>query len=60
MPIYEYRCRKCAGTFEAIRPLGDDGRTLACPECGAPSPEKVPSVFAAQRGGQGSPSSGFS
>jgi len=60
MPIYEYRCRECAETFEAIRPLGDDGLDLVCPECGAKSPEKVPSVFAAQSGSRGPASSGFS
>jgi putative FmdB family regulatory protein len=47
MPIYEYRCRACGERFEAIRPVGDTGRSLTCPECGKPRPEKMPSVFAA-------------
>ena len=51
MPIYEFRCRDCGSTFEALRPLGDDGRDLACPSCGAREPEKRLSVFAASRGG---------
>ena len=57
MPIYEYRCKKCDARFEAIRPVGDRGRGLACPECGAKGPEKQPSVFAA--GGCGGGSGGF-
>ena len=56
MPIYEFRCKKCEERFEAIRPMGDTGRDLTCPECGAKSPEKVPSVFAAQGGCSPSPS----
>ena len=47
MPIYEFKCRKCETQFEEIRPLGDDGKSLICPECGTKSPKKVPSVFAA-------------
>jgi putative FmdB family regulatory protein len=58
MPIYEYRCTECQRAFEAIRPVGDTGKDLGCPECGAKAPEKLPSVFAA--GGSCSPaSSGF-
>jgi len=58
MPIYEYQCKKCDERFEAIRPMGDTGRGLTCPECGAKAPKKVPSVFAA-RGGCASTQSGF-
>ena len=47
MPIYEFKCRKCETQFEEIRPLGDTGKSLICPECGTKSPKKVPSVFAA-------------
>ena len=58
MPIYEYRCKACGERFEAIRPVGDTGRSLSCPECGKPRPEKLPSVFAAT-GSCGSGSGGF-
>jgi putative FmdB family regulatory protein len=58
MPIYEFKCKKCNERFEAIRPVGDTGRDLECPACGAKSPEKVPSVFAAP-GSCGPTSSGF-
>ena len=47
MPIYEFKCRKCETQFEEIRPLGDTGKSLSCPECGTKSPKKIPSVFAA-------------
>jgi putative FmdB family regulatory protein len=47
MPIYEFRCRDCGAQFEELRPLGDDGRDLECPTCGARAPEKQLSVFAA-------------
>jgi putative FmdB family regulatory protein len=47
MPIYEFQCRKCETRFEEIRPLGDDGSSLVCPDCGTRAPEKVFSVFAA-------------
>lgn len=47
MPIYEYRCKKCEAEFEMLRPMGDTGKSLKCPECGAAAPEKKLSVFAA-------------
>jgi len=30
MPIYEYACRKCEHTFEA---LVQNGETVSCPQC---------------------------
>lgn len=60
MPIYEYRCRDCETRFEALRPMGDDGRDLRCPECDAPAPERKLSTFAACGGGKsGGAPSGF-
>lgn len=50
MPIYEFRCRRCRHVFEAIRPMGDEGRGLPCPECGRKGVELIPSVFAAATG----------
>ncbi len=57
MPIYEFKCRACGVTFEAIRPLGDAGTDLECPECGTAAPEKQLSVFAASTGASGSAAS---
>lgn len=53
MPIYEYRCRACGHVFEAIVSLRAGAEPPPCPECDAPSPEKLPSVFAAGAGGCG-------
>lgn len=47
MPMYEFECRSCGHDFEALRPMGDTGRTLRCPKCDAQSPAKKLSVFAA-------------
>jgi putative FmdB family regulatory protein len=58
MPIYEYRCKACGERFEALRPVGDRGKSLTCPECGKKGAEKLPSVFAASAG-CGSGSGGF-
>ena len=46
MPIYEFKCRRCHIRFEALRPINDSGRDLACPDCGETRPEKVFSTFA--------------
>ena len=56
MPIYEFRCRDCGSRFEALRPMGDEGKDLDCPACGSGSPEKLVSVFAASTAGSGAES----
>ena len=38
MPIYEYRCRDCDATFEA---LVRAGTVATCPHCGGSSLEKL-------------------
>ncbi len=38
MPIYEYRCRDCATTFEV---LVRDGMNVTCSHCGGSSLEKL-------------------
>ena len=43
MPIYEYRCRACAHTFEALVRTGD---APACPACGVDDLERLLSLFA--------------
>ncbi|MCK4404661.1 MAG: zinc ribbon domain-containing protein [candidate division Zixibacteria bacterium] len=46
MPIYEYQCRVCQHKFEVLQKLGEDGKGLKCPKCGADKPIKIFSVFA--------------
>jgi len=41
MPIYEYRCQECDGTFEL---LVRDGGPVHCPDCGSASVDKLLSV----------------
>jgi putative FmdB family regulatory protein len=33
MPLYEYKCQKCASVFEIIQKISDSPLT-ECPECG--------------------------
>jgi putative FmdB family regulatory protein len=41
MPIYEYACRKCDHTFEA---LVQNGEAVACPSCQAKELERLLSL----------------
>jgi putative FmdB family regulatory protein len=38
MPIYEYHCRECDATFEALVRSGDD---VTCPNCASSSLRKL-------------------
>jgi putative FmdB family regulatory protein len=40
MPIYEYECKKCGHTMEAIQKMSDDP-LVDCPECGKPELKKL-------------------
>ncbi|MTI85114.1 MAG: zinc ribbon domain-containing protein [Firmicutes bacterium] len=57
MPIYEFRCQKCEHRFEKLCSMGEDGKNLNCPECGASNPNRVMSAFRAQ-GSKGEENSG--
>jgi putative FmdB family regulatory protein len=46
MPMYEYACRKCEHTFEA---LVFDGEAVACPECQSSRLERLLSLPARPR-----------
>lgn len=43
MPLYEFRCRRCQGRFDAQVPYGE---LPPCPQCGADESERVLSAFA--------------
>lgn len=36
MPIYEYACRKCSHTLDALQKISDE-LLVDCPECGEPA-----------------------
>jgi putative FmdB family regulatory protein len=44
MPLYDYQCAACAGTFELLTAF--DARP-ACPQCGSPNMERLLSAPAA-------------
>ena len=52
MPIYEYQCDACSGTFEAIQKFSDDPLT-ECRLCGAASVRKLVSAPAFRLKGSG-------
>jgi putative FmdB family regulatory protein len=53
MPLYEYECRGCGKTFEA---LVDSSRTARCPACQGEDLSKLLSVFAVSTRGSGASS----
>jgi putative FmdB family regulatory protein len=42
MPLYEYACRSCDHTFEAL--VREPGETVECPTCRGAEPERLLSV----------------
>ncbi len=48
MPIYEYRCARCAEVYEMLVRSAADEKALRCPKCSCVKAERVFSVFAAQ------------
>lgn len=45
MPIYEYRCPKCANEFEELLSVEGYSPLRVCPECNAPSPRLVSAAY---------------
>jgi len=48
MPIYEYLCAGCSGTFEELVSAGDESG-VRCPECGGATVTRLLSSFATSR-----------
>jgi putative FmdB family regulatory protein len=46
MPIYDYTCRTCGETFDALRKLSDDDRDVECPHCREKNAGRVLSLTA--------------
>lgn len=51
MPLYEYRCRDCATTFELLRPASDRELVAVCPRCESRTTMPLISLVAASRAG---------
>jgi putative FmdB family regulatory protein len=45
MPIYEYKCKKCAEKFELRLGFFHNKKSVKCPRCGGEDPERVFSPF---------------
>jgi putative FmdB family regulatory protein len=45
MPVYEYVCRKCGTTTEALRRMADSDQPQACDRCGSHETTRSHSVF---------------
>ncbi|QVW35074.1 zinc ribbon domain-containing protein [Geobacter sulfurreducens] len=41
MPIYEYRCEDCGGTFSLLQKMGAGERETSCPACGSDRVRKL-------------------
>ncbi|MBW7931481.1 MAG: zinc ribbon domain-containing protein [Gammaproteobacteria bacterium] len=53
MPIFDYRCKQCGHSFDALQKLGE-APLRECPECGKAALEKLVSAPALQvKGGAG-------
>jgi len=53
MPLYDYRCERCATPFEALHPIA--AQAPACPECGGSSAKaflSAPAVHGAMAQGR--------
>jgi putative FmdB family regulatory protein len=48
MPIYEYLCAGCAGTFEELVSASNES-DVRCPDCGEPAVTRLLSSFATSR-----------
>jgi putative FmdB family regulatory protein len=52
MPIYEYACKSCKHTLDALQKMSDDP-LLDCPECGKPELKRLISAPRFRLKGQG-------
>lgn len=52
MPIYEYHCKRCDKTFEALVASSRAKPKIECEHCGGAEVEKLFSTFAPQSGGK--------
>jgi len=50
MPLYEYRCKKCEKTYEALVSISKADDPGKCPHCGFEESERLMSTFCASAG----------
>lgn len=55
MPLYEYYCQDCQGTFETLRPMSQADAAIACADCGGEHTARALSLIAAPQIGKDSP-----
>ncbi|MBI3391952.1 MAG: zinc ribbon domain-containing protein [Nitrospirae bacterium] len=48
MPIYEYRCKSCQYSFEALVRAWSDSEETDCPICGSKETERLLSTFSSK------------
>ena len=62
MPMYEYRCTKCAHKFEELVRLNTPDSEIPCPQCSEHHAKRLISSFstASSKRGLAAPSRGFS
>ena len=46
MPLYEYYCADCHGTFESLRPMSQADNPLPCKQCHSQRTSRTLSLFA--------------
>ncbi|MDQ7088449.1 MAG: zinc ribbon domain-containing protein [Acidobacteriota bacterium] len=50
MPIYEFQCKECGESLEALRRMGQGAEGLQCPRCGSHELVQKLSSFATSGG----------
>jgi len=58
MPLYEYECPGCGKRLEVLQKVGEDGKSLSCPECGLTGLRRLLSVAAVQVASGAGPAAG--
>ena len=48
MPLYEYRCEKCAQQYESYKRLSEEKKDETCPACGGRAVKMGISLFTAK------------
>jgi putative FmdB family regulatory protein len=55
VPLYDFRCRECAQTFEVSRPMSQSGDAATCPAGHADTVKLLPTVAVAVGGRRAAP-----